>query len=50
MYCATSRRVAGSITGGVRFLIDLILLVHYDPGFDSASNRHEFSGLSEGVK
>jgi hypothetical protein len=34
----------------VGYLIDLILLVHYDPGFDSASKRYEFSGLSAGVK
>jgi hypothetical protein len=33
----------------VGFLIDLILLFCYDPGFDSDSNRHEFSGLSAGV-
>jgi len=34
----------------VGFLIDLILLVHYDSGFGSASNRHEFSGISAGGK
>jgi hypothetical protein len=32
------------------FPIDLILLVHYDPGVESASNRNEYQESSRGVR
>ena len=43
-YCATNRKVAGSIPAGVRgFFIDIISFrSHYGPGVDSASNRNEY--------
>jgi len=48
--CVTSRKVAGSIPDGVIgfFFIDIIL--HYDPGVDSASNRNEHQEYFLGVK
>ena len=41
--CATNRKVAGSIPGGVSgFFIDIkSFRSHYCPGVDSASNRNE---------
>ena len=41
MCCATNRKIAGSIPGGVSgFFIDIkSLRSHYGPGFDSASNK-----------
>jgi len=40
-HCATSRKVAGSIPGGV-FFINISFGPHYGPGVDSASNRNEY--------
>jgi len=50
--CATNRKVAGSIPGGVSgFLIDIkSFRSHYDPGVDSASNRNEYQEYFLGVK
>ena len=43
-YCATNRKVTGSIPGGVSgFFIDIkSFRSHYDPGVDSASNKNEY--------
>jgi len=43
-YCATNRKLAGSIPTGVSgFFIDIkSFRSHYDPGLDSASNRNEY--------
>jgi hypothetical protein len=43
-YCATNRKVAGSIPPGVSgFFIDIkSFRSHYGPGVDSASNRNEY--------
>ena len=43
-YCATNRKVAGSIPAGVsEFFIDKkSFRSHYGPGVDSASNRNEY--------
>ena len=43
-YCATNRKVAGSIPAGVcGFFIDIkSFRSHYGPGVDSASNRNEY--------
>ena len=43
-YCATNRKVAGSIPAGVNgFFIDMkFFRSHYGPGVDSASNRNEY--------
>ena len=51
-YCATNRKVAGSIPAGVSgFLIDIKLFrSHYGPGADSASNRIEYQEHFLGVK
>ena len=44
-HCATSRKVAGSISDGVTGFRP-----HYGPGVDSASNTNEYQELSWGVK
>ena len=51
-YCATNRKVAGSIPDGVSgFFIDIkSLRSHYGPGVDSASNRNEYHEYFLGVK
>jgi len=51
-YCATNRKVAGSISAGVNgFFIDIkSFRSHYGPGFDSASNRNEYQEHFMGVK
>ena len=43
-YCATNRKVAGSIPAGVIGIFIYIKSFRspYDPGFDSASNRNEY--------
>jgi len=43
-YCATNRKVAGSIPAGVSgFFIDIkSFRSHYGPGVESASNRNEY--------
>ena len=50
--CATNRKVAGSIPGGVSgFFIDIkSFRSHYGPGVDSASNRNEYQDHFLGVK
>ena len=49
--CATNRKVAGSIPAGVsEFFIDIkSFRSHYDPGFDSASNKNEYQEYFLGV-
>ena len=51
-YCATNRKVAGSIPAGVSgFLIDIkSFQSHYGPGVGSASNRNEYREYFLGVK
>jgi len=51
-YCATNRKVAGSIPAGVsRIFIDIkFFRSHYGPGVDSASNRNEYQEYFLGVK
>ena len=51
-YCATNRKVAGSIPAGVSgFLIDIrSSRSHYGPGVDSAFNRNEHQEYFLGVK
>jgi len=51
-YCATNRKVPGSITAGViGFFIDIkYFRSHYGPGVDSASNRNEYQEYFLGVK
>ena len=51
-YCATNRKVAGSIPAGVSgFFIDIkSFQSHYGPGVDSASNRNEYQEHFLGVK
>ena len=51
-YCATIRKVAGSIPAGVSgFFIDIISFrSHYGPGVDSTSNRNEYQKHFLGVK
>ena len=51
-YCATNRKVAGSIPTGVsEFFIEIkSFRSHYDPGVDSASNRNEYQEHFLGVK
>ena len=51
-YCATNRKVAGSIPAGViGFFFDIKnFLSHYGPGVDSASNRNEYQEYFLGVK
>ena len=50
-YCATNRKVAGSIPAGVNgFFIDIkSFRSHYGPGVDSASNRKEYREYFLGV-
>jgi len=50
--CATNRKVAGSIPGGViGFFIDIkFFRSHCGPGVDSASNRNEYQDYFLGVK
>jgi len=50
--CATNRKVAGSIPGGVSgFFIDIkSFRSHYGPGVDSASKRNEYQKYFLGVK
>ena len=48
-FCATNRKVSGSIPSGVSgFFIDI--KSHYGPGVDSASNRNEYQEYFLGVK
>ena len=51
-YCATHRKVAGSIPPGVSgFSIDITYFrSHYGPGVDSAYNRNEYQEHFLGVK
>ena len=51
-FCATTRKVAGSITAGVSgpFIDIKSLRSHYGPGVDSASNRNEYQEYFLGVK
>jgi hypothetical protein len=54
-YCATNRKVAGSISDGVIGIfhwhfIDIILPIALWPGIDSASNRNEYQEHFLGVK
>jgi len=51
-YCATDRKVAGSIPAGVNgFLIDIkSFRSHCGPGVDSASNGNEYQEYFLGVK
>jgi len=46
--CATNRKVAGSIPGGVTGIKSF--RSHYGPGVDSASNRNEYQEHFLGVK
>ena len=49
--CLTSRKVAGSISDGVRkFFIDLILPAASGPGVDSSTNRGEYQECFLGGK
>jgi len=50
-WCATIRKVAGSIPAGVSgFFIDIkSFWSHYGPGVDSASNRNEYQEYFLGV-
>ena len=52
LFCATNRKVAGSIPAGVSgFFIDIkSFRSHYGPGVDSASNRNEYLEYFLGVK
>ena len=49
-WCATNRKVAGSIPAGVSgFFIDInSFRLHYGPGVDSASNRNEYQEYFSG--
>ena len=51
-YCATNRKVAGSIPASVTgFFIDIkSFQLHYGPGVDLASNRNEYQEYFLGVK
>jgi len=51
-YCATNRKVAGSIPADVSgFFTDIkSLRSHYGSGVDSASNRNEYQEYFLGVK
>jgi len=51
-YCATNRKVAGSILAGViGFFIDIkSFRSHYGPAVDSASNRNEYQEYLLGIK
>ena len=50
--CATNRKVAGSISGGVIGIFHCITYFrsHYGPGVDSVSNRNEYQEHFLGVK
>ena len=51
-YCATNRKVAGSIPAGVSgFFIEIkSFRSHYGSGVDSASNRNEYQEHFPGLK
>ena len=49
-YCATNRKVAGSIPDGVNGIDIKSFRSHYGPGVDSASNRNENQEYFLGVK
>jgi len=51
-FCATKRKVAGSIPVGVSgFFVDIkSFRSHYGPGVDSASNRNEYQEYFLGVR
>ena len=51
-YCATNRKVTGSIPAGVNgFFINIkSFRSHYGPGVDSASNRNEYQEHFLGLK
>jgi len=50
-YCATNRKVAGSIPIGVIGIFDIkSFRSHYGPGINSASNRNEYQEYFLGVK
>jgi len=51
-YCATDRKIAGSIPAGVlKLFIDIkSFRSHYGPGVDSASYRNEYQEHFLGVK
>jgi hypothetical protein len=52
-HCATSRKVAGSISEGVIGIFNLLnqsFQSHYGPGVDSASNRNEYQEYFPGGK
>ena len=51
-FCATNRKVAGSIPAGViGFFIDIkSFQSHYGPGVVSASNRNKYQDYFLGVK
>ena len=51
-FCATNRKVTGSIEAGVTvFFIDIkSFRSHYGPGVDSASDRNEYQEHFLGVK
>jgi len=51
-YCATNRKVAGSIPDGVSgfFIETKSFQSHYGPRVDSASNRNEYQEYFLGVK
>jgi len=46
-FCATNRKVTGSIPAGVT---GFFILSHYGPGVDSVSNINEYQELFVGVK
>ena len=51
-FCATNRKIAGSIPAGVSgFFIDIkSFRSHYGPGVDSVSNRNEYQEYFLGIK
>jgi len=49
-YCATNRKVAGSIPAGVIGIDIKSFRSHYGPGVDSASNRNEYQEYFLGLK
>jgi len=51
-YCATNRKIAGSIPAGVSvFFFDIkSFRSRYGPGVDSSSNRNEYQEYFLGVK
>jgi len=48
--CVTNRKVAGSIPASVSGFFIKSFRSHYDPGFDSASNRNEYQEYFLGGK